>query len=68
MNMDWKLVSAFATGAVLASGIVYFAVKPDPVVRQDVPKQVAAPLPETRARTPDRCRAASFQRSRPRPL
>ena len=28
MNMNWKLVSAFAAGAVLASGIVYFAVRP----------------------------------------
>ena len=36
MNLDWKLVTAFATGAVLASGIVYVAVKPDAV-------QVAAP-------------------------
>jgi hypothetical protein len=36
VNLDWKLVTAFATGAVLASGIVYVAVKPDGV-------QVAAP-------------------------
>jgi hypothetical protein len=36
VNLDWKLVTAFATGAVLASGIVYVAVKPDAV-------QVAAP-------------------------
>ena len=36
MNLDWKLVTAFATGAVLASGIVYVAVKPDAM-------QVAAP-------------------------
>lgn len=28
MKSDWKLVSAFATGAVLACGIVYFSVKP----------------------------------------
>lgn len=27
--MDWKLVSAFSTGAILASGIVFFAVKQD---------------------------------------
>lgn len=43
--MDWKVVSAFATGAVLASGIVYFAVKPPDVVQQEAPKQVAAPPP-----------------------
>jgi hypothetical protein len=43
--MDWKVVSAFATGAVLASGIVYFAVKPPDVVQQEAPKQVAAPSP-----------------------
>src|ERR1700722_499155 len=41
--MDWKLVSAFAAGAVLASGIVYFAVRPADVA----PKQVVvqAPVP-----------------------
>ena len=33
--MKWKLVSAFATGAVLASGIVYVAVRPLPV--EEVP-------------------------------
>ncbi len=47
--MDWKLVSAFATGAVLASGIVYFSVRPDipraEGPKQDVPKQEAAKLP-----------------------
>jgi hypothetical protein len=32
--MDWKLVSAFATGAVLASGIVYLAVKPQDLAKQ----------------------------------
>jgi hypothetical protein len=45
--MKWKLVSAFATGAVLASGIVYFAVKPLPTVEE--PKRVAfveKPTPE----------------------
>ncbi len=33
MNLDWKLASAFGTGAVLASGIVYLAVRPVDVVR-----------------------------------
>jgi len=32
--MDWKVVSAFAAGAVLASGIVYFAVKPEDLATQ----------------------------------
>jgi hypothetical protein len=46
--VNWKLVSAFATGAVLASGIVYFAVKPQDappreVVQRDAPRQVATP-------------------------
>jgi hypothetical protein len=43
--MNWKLVSAFATGAVLASGIVYFAVRPQEVANQAPPTQVAA-VPE----------------------
>jgi len=43
--MDWKLVSAFATGAVLASGIVYFAVKPVDVATKPVVMQAAAPPP-----------------------
>jgi hypothetical protein len=48
--MDWKLVSAFATGAVLASGIVYFAVKPadvatKPAVTLPAGPRVIAPPP-----------------------
>jgi len=43
--MDWKLVSAFATGAVLASGLVYFAVKPVDVATRPVVMQAAAPPP-----------------------
>ncbi len=57
--MQWKLASAFATGAVLASGIVYFAVKPPqevanvakpPAVKQEpatpiVPKPEVVPKP-----------------------
>ena len=39
MTLNWKLVSAFATGAVLASGIVYFGVRPDAI-------PVAAPIVE----------------------
>lgn len=52
MKVNWKLASAFATGAVLASGIVYFAVKPVDAPRVDVPKPavaaktVAPPAPE----------------------
>jgi hypothetical protein len=45
--MDWKLVSAFATGAVLASGIVYFAVKP-----ADVPTKPAGNPAETKVAAP----------------
>ena len=45
LNMNWKLVSAFATGAVLASGIVYFAVRPVDAPRQSAPAAVAAPAP-----------------------
>jgi hypothetical protein len=70
--MQWKLVSAFATGAVLASGIVYVAVRPQEVAtKEDVPKPVTAPQPtpqvvappvapapvaETRRRVPARVR------------
>jgi len=49
--MNWKLVSAFATGAVLASGIVYLAVRPQEVVnppeaaKQVVPAAAVAPPP-----------------------
>lgn len=39
--MKWKLVSAFATGAVLASGIVYFAVRPLATVVEE-PQHVAS--------------------------
>ena len=42
--MQWKLVSAFATGAVLASGIVYFAVKPQEVAKLEAPKPISAPV------------------------
>jgi hypothetical protein len=47
VNLDWKLVTAFATGAVLASGIVYVAVKPDAVqvaAPQAVPPKPPAPV------------------------
>src|SRR5580658_3397570 len=46
--MDWKLVSAFATGAVLASGIVYFAVRPADVPTKPAETKVAAPPPAPR--------------------
>jgi hypothetical protein len=57
--MDWKLVSAFATGAVLASGIVYFFVKPmdlpgPEASRPDVPKQVVTPPKPAPAPPPSR--------------
>jgi len=56
--MDWKLVSAFATGAVLASGIVYFAVKPADVAKVEVAKPAVskaispAPTPQIAAVQP----------------
>ena len=43
MNLNWKLASAFATGAVLASGIVYFAVSPVSVGSVDAPKPAGRP-------------------------
>ena len=44
MNLNWKLASAFAAGAVLASGIVYFAVGPVNVGSVDAPKPAARPV------------------------
>ncbi len=41
--MNWKLVSAFATGAVLASGIVYYFARPLEVANQASPAEIAAP-------------------------
>ncbi|HLK47388.1 MAG TPA: hypothetical protein VKT49_04590, partial [Bryobacteraceae bacterium] len=47
--MNWKLVTAFAAGAIIASGIVYVSVKgiPEekPVAAQPVVAQVEAPQP-----------------------
>jgi len=48
--VNWKLVSAFVSGALIASGIVYLAVKPDPVTKPAVesaslPTPVPAPPP-----------------------
>jgi hypothetical protein len=43
VNVNWKLASAFAAGAVLASGIVFFAVRPVSIDSVDSPKPVAAP-------------------------
>jgi hypothetical protein len=43
VNVNWKLATAFATGAVLASGIVYFAVRPVSVGSEDSPKLVVTP-------------------------
>ncbi len=56
--MNWKLVSAFATGAVLASGIVYFAVRPVDLAKPDAPKPLAAPSVPASSPTP-RIAAAS---------
>ena len=43
--MKWQLVTAFGTGAVLASGIVYLAVKPTAVVETPLPPRVASLKP-----------------------
>jgi hypothetical protein len=43
VNVNWKLASAFATGAVLASGIVYFSVRPVSIGSVDSPKPDVAP-------------------------
>jgi hypothetical protein len=46
VNLNWKLASAFATGALLASGIVYVAVKPPDDLRKDEVRRAAPPKPE----------------------
>lgn len=51
MNMNWKLVAAFATGAVLASGIVYFSVRPADVSQPPTRSAVASPGPPAIAHT-----------------
>jgi hypothetical protein len=43
VNVNWKLATAFATGALLASGIVYFAVRPVSVGTVDSPKPIVTP-------------------------
>jgi hypothetical protein len=78
VNINWKVASAFATGAVLASGIVYLAVKPHQLARQDVAQRIApkqavvaraepvlsAPVVETKARPP----ASQPVREKPSPM
>jgi hypothetical protein len=73
--MRWKLVSAFATGAVLASGIVYFAVKPQevasvakpPAVKQELPAQPVAAPPAPVAETPSHVPAPVREKPSPMP-
>jgi hypothetical protein len=50
VKLDWKLVSAFATGVGLACGIVYFSVKPAVIVPE--PVRQPAPAPKLAARQP----------------
>lgn len=45
--MNWKIVSAFVAGAVIASGIVYMAVKPGPLAKPMT--VVVRPQPQARA-------------------
>ncbi|MBZ5606689.1 MAG: hypothetical protein LAP38_00405 [Acidobacteriia bacterium] len=42
--MNWKIVSAFAAGALMASGIVYMAVKPATPVKPSTPEQSPVPV------------------------
>lgn len=53
MTLNWKLVSAFATGAVLASGIVYVGMRPDgtPVAAPVVEAPKPPPQPPVVAQT-----------------
>ena len=70
MNLNWKLASAFATGALLASLIVYVAVKPDDLRKDDVRKdevhRAAPPKPEQPQR-PKRTRSLLLQPRNPHP-
>jgi outer membrane biosynthesis protein TonB len=55
--MNWKILVAFAAGALIASGIVYMAVKDAPVaaapaVSAEVPRSVAAPAVPVAAAVP----------------
>jgi hypothetical protein len=66
LDMKWKLVSAFATGAVLASAIVYFAVKPvGPEVAPPPAPIVEATKPAPVAQAPAQVAQAKVQ---PAPL
>ncbi len=67
MNLNWKLASAFATGAVLASGIVYFAVSPVSVGSVDAPKPAARPAIAPRPVEPVAPAAAAEIASAPAP-
>lgn len=46
MKLDWKLVSAFAIGALLACGIVYFSVKPAAIAPEPLRPVPAPAKPE----------------------
>jgi hypothetical protein len=55
--MNWKILVAFTAGALIASGIVYMAVKDAPVaaapaVSAEVPRPVEAPAPPVAAIVP----------------
>jgi len=66
--MQWKLASAFATGAVLASGIVYFAVRPVEVAKQAASPPVTEPLPTPQVVAPPPAPAAETPRQVPAPV
>lgn len=61
--MKWKLVSAFATGALLASGIVYFAVRPTPSGEE---KAAEPKIEQPKNEVPQR--VASVEKTAPQPV
>ena len=77
--MNWKMVAAFVAGAVLASGIVYFAVRPAPTGQSiadvrpvsEAPASVAPapviPAPETAAPVPSPKPPATAPAAEPKP-
>jgi hypothetical protein len=71
--MNWKILAAFAAGALLASGIVYMAVKDAPVaaapaVSADVPRPMVAPAPPVVAAAPTPAPATPPVRQKPSPM
>jgi len=66
LNLNWKLASAFATGAVLASGIVYFAVRPQDVPTREVARDAPRP-PVPVSKKPDAIPGSVLEKPSPMP-